>query len=66
MIEPEFTPNPNFSPVLGEDQTGVAAALIDRMARGDGGALTELYGMWSPILLGASVRMLGDRHEAQP
>ena len=50
---------------MGEDQMGVAAALIDRMARGDGRALTELYGMWSPILLGASVRMLGDRHEAE-
>ena len=65
MIEPEFTPNPNFPTVLGEDPTGDAVALIHRMARGDGGALTELYGMWSPILLGASVRMLGDRHEAE-
>ena len=65
MIEPEFTPNPNFPAVLGEDPTGDAVALIHRMARGDGAALTELYGMWSPILLGASVRMLGDRHEAE-
>lgn len=65
MIEPEFTPNPNFPTVLGEDPTGDAVALIHRMARGEGAALTELYGMWSPILLGASVRMLGDRHEAE-
>ena len=65
MIEPEFIPNLDSPIILGEDQTGVATALIDRMARGDGSALTELYGMWSPILLGASVRMLGDRHEAE-
>lgn len=65
MIEPECTPNLNFPSLLGGDPTGVAAALIDRMARGDGAALTELYGMWSPILLGCSVRMLGDRHEAE-
>jgi RNA polymerase sigma-70 factor (ECF subfamily) len=65
MIEPEFTPTRTFPSVLGEDQTGDAAALIHRMAMGEGEALTELYAMWSPILLGASVRMLGDRHEAE-
>lgn len=65
MIEPEFNPPRDFPTVLGEDPTGDAVALIHRMARGDGAALTELYTMWSPILLGASVRMLGDRHEAE-
>jgi RNA polymerase sigma-70 factor (ECF subfamily) len=35
------------------------------MAKGESDALRELYETWSPILLGASVRMLGDRHEAE-
>lgn len=65
MIEPQIDRISNFPGILGEDKTDVAAALIHRMARGDGAALTELYGMWSPILLGISVRMLGDRHEAE-
>ena len=65
MIEPEFTPTRNFLSVLGEDPIGDATALIHRMARGEGDALAELYKMWSPILLGASIRMLGDRHEAE-
>jgi RNA polymerase sigma-70 factor (ECF subfamily) len=40
-------------------------ALIARMAREDGSALTELHGMWSPVLLGVACRMLGDRREAE-
>ncbi len=65
MIEPEFSLNRNFPAGVGEDRTGDAVALIERMAKGEGDALTELYEMWSPVLLGASFRMLGDRHEAE-
>ena len=65
MIEPEFTPIRNSPAGLGEDRTGDALALIERMAKGDGDALAELYEMWSPVLLGTSFRMLGDRHEAE-
>ena len=64
-IEPELPPIQNFLGGLAEDRTGEAVALIARMAKGDGGALAELYEMWSPVLLGASCRMLGDRHEAE-
>lgn len=65
IIEPEFHPTRDFSNVLREDQMGDAVALIHRMAKGESDALRELYDTWSPILLGASVRMLGDRHEAE-
>ncbi len=65
MIEPDPLPLRNFNPGLGEDRTGDAVAMIERMAKGDGDALAELYEMWSPILLGSSFRMLGDRHEAE-
>jgi RNA polymerase sigma-70 factor, ECF subfamily len=65
MTQPEFHPIQSFASGLGEDQTGEATALIARMAKGDAAALSELHGMWSPILLGASCRMLGDRHEAE-
>lgn len=65
IIEPKFHPTRDFAPVLREDQSGDAAALIHRMAKGESDALRELYDTWSPILLGASVRMLGDRHEAE-
>lgn len=50
---------------LGSDRNGEAAALIARMAREDSSALTELHGIWSPILLGIACRMLGDRREAE-
>jgi RNA polymerase sigma-70 factor (ECF subfamily) len=65
MIEPEFTPPRKLPATLGEDRTGDAIALIARMAKGDGDALAELYAMWSPTLLGTSVKILGDRHEAE-
>lgn len=39
--------------------------MISRMAREDSSALTELHGIWSPILLGIACRMLGDRREAE-
>lgn len=65
MIEPE-TKLARISPLrLAEDRTGEASALISRMAKGDGSALSELYEMWSPILLGASCKMLGNRSEAE-
>jgi len=63
MIEPE--PGRHFPGGLAEDRTGDAVALIGRMAKGDGDALSELHEMWSPILLGSAFRMLGDRHEAE-
>lgn len=56
---------PNGSVGKGEDQTGEAVALIARMAREDGSALTELYELWSATLLGIACRMLGDRREAE-
>jgi RNA polymerase sigma-70 factor (ECF subfamily) len=65
IIETEFHSNRDLSTVLREDQTADAAALIHRMAKGESDALRELYETWSPILLGASVRILGDRHEAE-
>lgn len=57
-------PLPTF-PGLGDDRNGEAVALIGRMAKEDGSALTELHHMWSPILLGIACRMLGDRREAE-
>ncbi len=65
MIESGPSTIPSFPTELGEDRTGEAVALIERMAKEDGSALTELHGMWSPILLGAACRMLGDRREAE-
>lgn len=65
MIESGPSPIPSFPMELGGDRTGEAVALIERMAREDGSALTELHGMWSPVLLGAACRMLGDRREAE-
>ena len=61
----DSTSVPQFTSGLGEDRNGVAAALIVRMAKEDGSALTELYGMWSSVLLGIACRMLGDRREAE-
>jgi RNA polymerase sigma-70 factor (ECF subfamily) len=49
---------------LCEDGSGEAAALIVRMARGDGRSLAELHAMWAPALSGIANRMLGDRQEA--
>jgi RNA polymerase sigma-70 factor (ECF subfamily) len=62
---PEFSLSRNSPGGLGEDRSGDVVALIVRMAKGDGDALTELYCMWSPILLGSAFRTLGDRHEAE-
>jgi RNA polymerase sigma-70 factor, ECF subfamily len=58
-------PLPARSLALGSDRSGEAAALIARMAKEDSSALTELHGIWSPILLGIACRMLGDRREAE-
>ncbi len=63
MIKPETSRQ--FSGGLAEDRAGDAVALINRMAKGDGDALSELYDIWSPVLLGSAFRMLGDRHEAE-
>ena len=49
---------------LCEDPSGECASLIARMAKGDGGALAELYDTWSPTLLGVACRMLGNQKEA--
>jgi RNA polymerase sigma-70 factor (ECF subfamily) len=65
MTEPDPLPMPTFPLGLGEDRNGEALALIARMAKEDGTALTELHGMWSPILLGIACRILGDRREAE-
>lgn len=65
MPENEPAPNPAFASGLCEDRSGEAVALIARMAKEDGTALSELHAMWSPILLGIACRMLGDRREAE-
>lgn len=65
MIEPDLSPIHALPSGLCEDPTGEAAALIGRMAKGDGAALADLHGMWSSTLLGISCRMLGDRREAE-
>ncbi|MCB9765042.1 MAG: sigma-70 family RNA polymerase sigma factor [Alphaproteobacteria bacterium] len=41
------------------------AALIDRVSRGDQAALAALYQRHAPLLLGAALRRLGDRSEAE-
>jgi DNA-directed RNA polymerase specialized sigma24 family protein len=70
MLNPLLMITADTSPVhampsgLCEDTSGDAAALIARMARGDGPALAEIFGMWAPTLLGISTRMLGDQKEA--
>ncbi len=63
--EDDFAQLPVSESRLAEDRGGEAAALIARMGREDGSALTELHGMWSPVLLGVACRMLGDRREAE-
>jgi RNA polymerase sigma-70 factor, ECF subfamily len=65
MTESESSVVPIFPSGFGEDRSGEAAILIARMGKEDGSALTELYEMWSPILLGIACRMLGDRREAE-
>ena len=65
MIDPDPAATHRFPASLGDDPNGVAAALIVRMAKEDGSALTELHGLWSPVLLGIACRMLGDRREAE-
>jgi RNA polymerase sigma-70 factor, ECF subfamily len=65
MIESDLSPIHALPSGLCEDPTGEAVALILRMSKGDGAALAELHGIWSPTLLGISCRMLGDRREAE-
>ncbi|NJM36734.1 MAG: RNA polymerase sigma factor [Akkermansiaceae bacterium] len=65
MTESDSSKLPTFASGFGDDRNGMAAALIARMAKQDGSALTELYEMWSPTLLGIACRMLGDRREAE-
>lgn len=65
MFESSPAPIPQIPAGLGDDRSGEAADLIVRMAKEDGAALTELHGMWSPVLLGIACRMLGDRREAE-
>lgn len=65
MIESDLSPIRALPSGLCEDPTGEAVSLIGRMAKGDGTALAELHGMWSPVLLGISCKMLGDRREAE-
>jgi RNA polymerase sigma-70 factor, ECF subfamily len=62
---PKLSALPNGSGSFCEDRTGEVIALISRMAKEDGSALTELYGIWNPVLLGIACRMLGDRREAE-
>ena len=50
---------------LGAEGNAESVALIQRMAKEDATALSELHEMWSPVLLGAACRMLGDRREAE-
>ncbi len=49
---------------LCEDSGREAAALIQRMARGDDGALNDLHALWAPVLLGIGSRMLGAPRQA--
>jgi RNA polymerase sigma-70 factor, ECF subfamily len=65
MADPDPGPIPAFAGVLCDDRSGEAVTLIGRMAMEDSSALTELHGMWSPVLLGIACRMLGDRREAE-
>ena len=65
IVESGLTPLQAFPVLLGGDPSGEAIALIGRMAKEDSAALTELHGMWSPVLLGVACRMLGDRREAE-
>lgn len=65
MLESDVSPIRALPSGLCEDPTGEAVALIGRMAKGDGGALAELHGMWSATLLGVACRMIGDRREAE-
>jgi RNA polymerase sigma-70 factor (ECF subfamily) len=65
MMEAAASPFHAMPSGLCEDAGGEAAALIQRMAKGDGGALADLYGMWCPVLLGSACRMLGGRREAE-
>ena len=65
MTEPDATPSLEFSKGFGADRSDEAIALITRMAKEDASALSELHGMWSPVLLGVACRMLGDRREAE-
>ena len=57
MTDSDQATNSRIPAGLGDDRSGVAAALIVRMAKEDGSALSELHGMWSPVLLGIACRM---------
>ena len=65
MVETDLSPIHNLPSGLGENPSGEGVALIRRMANQDPAALVELYGIWSPVLLGVACRMLGDRREAE-
>lgn len=65
MIESDATPPRVFAHGFGDDRNAEAVVLISRMAREDASALSELHGMWSPVLLGTACRILGDRREAE-
>ncbi len=62
---PDKSPAPAFTGGLMDDRSGEAIRLIERMAREDTSALSELHEIWSPTLLGSACRILGDRREAE-
>ena len=39
--------------------------LVERVAQGDDGAFSELYGRYSPLVYGTGIRYLGDRGAAE-
>ncbi len=65
MTESDLSPLRNPEAAVGEDRMGDAVTLISRMAKGDAAALSEIHGMWAPVLLGSALRILGDHHEAE-
>ena len=52
MIEASLNPIHVLPSGLCEDPSGEAAALIERMGKGDHGALAELHDLWAPVFLG--------------
>jgi RNA polymerase sigma-70 factor (ECF subfamily) len=56
-------PDPLTAPAFSEAEQ--AALLMKGIARQDGGALTELYGLWSSTLLGIAMKILKDRGAAE-
>ncbi|MEN9975805.1 MAG: hypothetical protein RLZZ282_1811 [Verrucomicrobiota bacterium] len=65
MMETDLSPIHSLPCGLCEDPTREATVLIGRMAKAEIAALTDLYGMWSPVFLGVACRMLGDRRDAE-